>query len=94
MGQHQRPMSNNCDRLPRKRVPNNTPASSAMPVGEAKQKNLTLHDWLTVFAYVDQHTGMSQSEIVEHFHTRHKGTLVFTQATLSRRLADHNKMEK
>jgi hypothetical protein len=29
--------------------------------------NLTLHDWMMVFAFIDAHPGMGQAAIVEHF---------------------------
>jgi hypothetical protein len=79
---------------PRKAAPKDAPATSTVPLLPAKRKNLTLHDWLTVFNYMDKHKDMSQNEVVEHFRTRREGALLFTQATLSRRLANREEMEK
>ena len=49
-------------------------------------KNLTLHDWMTVFQYVDEHPSMSQQAIVKYFETKAEGALIFMQATLSWKL--------
>ncbi|KAG0693234.1 hypothetical protein DFH29DRAFT_965098, partial [Suillus ampliporus] len=49
------------------------------------RKNLTLTDWLVVFAYIDEHPDLPQDHIVQHFKTRKEGMLGFTQATLERR---------
>jgi hypothetical protein len=56
--------------------------------------NLTLHDWKTVFAFVDKHPHLSQSDIVQHFATLTHGRLIFTQSTLSRKLANRSELEK
>ena len=49
-------------------------------------ENLTLHDWMTVFQYVDEHSSLSQQAIVKYFETKAKGALIFMQATLSRKV--------
>ena len=41
-----------------------TPATSAKPDKITARKNLTLNDWLVVFAYIDTHPNQSQGEIV------------------------------
>jgi hypothetical protein len=70
-----------------------TPKTSANPGATKTCKNLTLHDWLTVFRYIDMHPDLSQDEIVSYFWTRADGTLMFTQATLSRKLAMRPELE-
>ena len=62
------------------------PKSSARRIEQKARENLTLHDWLTVLRFVDEHPAMSQQAIVMHFKTRAEGALIFTQATLSRKL--------
>ena len=70
----------------------NAPATSAKPTQE-KRDNLTLHDWLTVFAYVDSHPSMGQAAIVQHFRTT-KDALIFNQSTLSRKLKKRSELEE
>ncbi|KIJ26725.1 hypothetical protein M422DRAFT_272186 [Sphaerobolus stellatus SS14] len=62
------------------------PKSSAIQPAQKGRKNLTLHDWLTVFQWIDEHPNVNQSKIVEHFATLQEGALIFTQSTLSRKL--------
>ena len=62
------------------------PKSSAQCIGKKARENLTLHDWMTVFQFVDEHPSMSQQAIVMHFKTQAEGALIFTQATLSQKL--------
>jgi hypothetical protein len=45
-----------------------------------------LHDWMTVFAFVDQHPRMTQGDIVKHFASKSDGALIFMQCTLSRKV--------
>jgi hypothetical protein len=66
--------------------------TSARPVN-SKRNNLTLHDWLTVFAFVDSHPALGQAAVVEHFKSRANDALLFTQATLSRRLKNRAEFE-
>jgi hypothetical protein len=48
-------------RKPKVPVPKDAPkTSAARAVKEKKHENLTLHDWMTVFAFIDQHPGMTQ----------------------------------
>ena len=58
-------------------VDKKAPKTSARPIQSHKRNNLTLHDWMTVFAYIDAHPGTSQDMIVKHFKTRAEGTLTF-----------------
>ena len=72
------------------------PKSSAkhLPAPEGEQQsNLTLHDWLTVFAFIDTYLDMSQDAIVKHFQGHHNGALIFTQSTLSQKICDCKKLE-
>jgi len=41
---------------------------------------------MTVYAYVDEHPGVSQGEIVRYFASKTDGALTFMQSTLSRKL--------
>src|SRR3954454_8729296 len=61
------------------------PATSAITKKRARD-NLTLHDWMTVLAFVDAHPNLGQADIVNHFKTRRDGILTFIQSTLSRKL--------
>ena len=47
------------------------PASSAKLSAEScrRHQNLTLHDWLTVFAYIDAHPDERQAGVVKFFQT-------------------------
>ena len=68
-------------------------ATSAQPPPQTSRQNLTLADWLLVYAYIDAHPGVSQGNVVEHFQTRHEGALIFNQSTLSRKLRERPSME-
>ena len=57
------------------------------------RSNLTLHDWLTVVAYHDEHQPISQAEVVRHFANKEDGALVFNQSTLSRHLSEKGRQE-
>jgi hypothetical protein len=58
--------------------------TSAQPIEKTTRENLTLHDWMTVYKYVDEHPAMSQQAMYRK--ARPEGVLIFTQATLSRKL--------
>src|ERR1700733_9154173 len=62
-------------------------------VSKAKRDNLTLHDWMTVFAFIDAHQSMPQAQVVTHFKTRQDSALVFNQSTLSRKLKERGTLE-
>ena len=94
-----KPRLNHAPYKPRKprveAAPNGDNAKSSAKSLETQQRsNLTLHDWIVVFAYIDAHPGQSQDAIVEHFKTRHEGALIFNQSTLSRRLRDRKSLEQ
>ncbi len=60
----------------------------------AKQENLTLFDWMTVYTYVDTlPQPINQGEVVKYFATRPQGALLFSQSTLSCKLWQHPEME-
>lgn len=80
-------------RKPKVVVDKKAPKTSAQPIQSRKRNNLTLHDWMTVFAYIDAHPGTSQDAIVEHFKTRAEGTLTFDQSTLSRKIKGRKELE-
>ena len=74
----------------RKRVPR----SSTRPIEKTKRENLTLSDWMTVYAYVDTlPQPINQGAVVKHFATRPERALLFTQPTLSRKLQQRSEME-
>jgi hypothetical protein len=72
----------------------NAPKTSVRPVQKNMYENLTLHDWMTVYRYVDEHLSMSQQAIIGHFATRPAGASIFTQATLSQKLKSCSEMEE
>ena len=69
-------------------------ATSAKPVKSNKHKNLTLHDWLTVFSFINSHPNTPQDRVVDHFKTLQEGALKFNQSTLSRKLKNHMELEQ
>ncbi|KAG8214155.1 hypothetical protein J3R82DRAFT_10923, partial [Butyriboletus roseoflavus] len=70
-----------------------TPQTSAQTMSQTLWKNLTLADWLMVFAYVNAHPSVPQKDIVKHFSTLKTGGLLFLQPTLSRKLDDHLELQ-
>jgi hypothetical protein len=62
------------------------PKTSAKSSVSQQHENLTLADWLPVFKFIDEHPGIPQTQVVNHFKTCREGALVFTQPTLSRKL--------
>ena len=72
--------------------PQNQPKSASKKVKQPS-KQLTNHDWLTVFAWIDDNPGRSQQDTVDHFANRRKGPLHFNQATLSRKLKKRGDIE-
>lgn len=65
--------------------PQSQPASASKCVKQPS-KQLTNHDWLTVFSWIDDNPHRSQQDVVDHFGNRREGPLHFNQATLSRKL--------
>ena len=82
------------NRQPKRPKPTtNAPKTSAKPNEKSHRENLTLHDWLTVFTYMDTHPNMVQGDIVRHFATRIEGALVFTQSTLSWKVKSQDQLQ-
>ena len=81
---HENPKPYDCK--PRKPAGPNGPKTSARPVQSNKHENLTLHDWMTVLTFIDEHSSMAQADVVKHFASKADGALIFTQSTLSRKI--------
>jgi hypothetical protein len=62
------------------------PETSAKNTATKQCNNLTLQDWLSVFAFIDAHPTLSQEQVVDHFSSLGNGALKFTQSTLSRKI--------
>ncbi|KIJ27261.1 hypothetical protein M422DRAFT_89308, partial [Sphaerobolus stellatus SS14] len=80
-------------RKPRKPSNKDAPKTSAKSNLPEKHQNLTLHDWMTVFAYINVHPGIPQDQIIQHFKTHKTDALIFDQSTLSRKLPKRAKLE-
>src|SRR5215510_3367577 len=78
---------------PKAVISKNPQKTSAKSLHPKKHENLTLHDWTTVFAFVDEHPDLSQDDIVRHFASKKDGALIFTQSTLSRNLKPEKRKE-
>ena len=70
-----------------------TPTTSAKPDKITAWKNLTLNNWLVVFAYIDTHPNQSQGKIIVHFKEKLTGALNFSQSALSRALKWQTELE-
>lgn len=81
-------------RQPKAPVQKDVPKTAAKPAQTTQRENLTGHDWMTVYAYVDDHPGLPQVDIVRHFASKTDGALIFTQSTLSRKLKSRPEFEK
>lgn len=71
---------------PKGKQSHDAPLTSAKASVSNTRDNLTLYDWLSIFAYIDRHPGLGQAAIVMHFKTRKEGSLTFSQSALSRNL--------
>ena len=62
-------------------VVKDAPKTSAKPHQTTRHDNeiLTSNDWMTIFAYVDEHPYVSQGAVVKHFASRVVGALTFKQ---------------
>ncbi|KAG5349171.1 hypothetical protein C0989_005463, partial [Termitomyces sp. Mn162] len=78
---------------PRAPSKKDAPKTSAKPAQKKHCDNFTLHDWLTVFIFVDEHPTLSQSDTCDHFGSKLDGALVFSQSALSRKLKNCKEME-
>ena len=65
--------------------PRNQPGSASKQVKQSS-KQLTNHDWLTVFVWINTNPNRSQQDVVDHFVNQWDNPLYFTQATLSCKL--------
>jgi hypothetical protein len=72
--------------------PQNQPESASKKIKQPS-KQLTNHDWLTIFTWMDAHLGQLQKNIVDHFTSQEEGSLNFDQAALSRRLKRRGDIE-
>ena len=52
---------------PGPKTPQNVPATSAISTKSHQCRNLTVNDWLTVFAFIDAHPHISQTSVCDHF---------------------------
>jgi hypothetical protein len=68
--------------------------TSAKSAATKQRDNLTLRDWLTVFAFIDAHPTLSQERVVDHFSSLENGSLKFTQSTLSRKIKQRPELEE
>jgi hypothetical protein len=88
-----KPYASNLASKPGPKAPRKAPATSAISTKSRRRNNLTVHDWLTVFAFIDTHTGISQASVCNHFHSLTEGALEFNQATLSRKLKKQEELK-
>lgn len=70
-----------------------TPKVLAKPLEVNRRENLTLHDWLLVFNFIDTHPAMPQVDVVKHFEAKKDEALIFTQSMLSRKLRQRENLE-
>ena len=61
------------------------PRTAAKPIEMKRHENLTLHDWMVIFAFMDKHPHISQGDVVKHFASKKDGALVFNVAELVKR---------
>ena len=74
-------------KFPKPKENSTNPKSSAKALELSSWENLTLHDWITVIDYHDDHQPMSQKELVHYFANHAEGALIFNQSTLSQHLS-------
>ena len=75
-------------------VNKNVLKTSVKPVAKKGRVNLTLADWLGVFAFMDDHPLLSQEEIVRYFQEKFDGALEFLQSALSRNWKCQQELEE
>ena len=82
------------NRKPREKKVKDVAKTSAKRLDKANHKdNLTLHDWLTVVRFADEHKDLPQHAIVEHFRSKKDGALFFSQSALSWKLQMRSELE-
>jgi hypothetical protein len=67
--------------------------ASASKQPKVSSTQLTNHDWISVFAWINANPGRSQQDAVGHFADQRESPLCFTQATLSRKLKKRAEIE-
>ena len=72
--------------------PRGQPASATKQVKQPSRQ-LTNHDWLTVFAWIDANPYRSQQDVVDHFTNQQQNPLHFNQGTLSCKLQEWAEIE-
>ena len=77
---------------PRGPHPQNQPASASKQV-KLPSKQLTNHNWLSVFTWIDANPRRSQQDVVDHFTNRQEDPLCFNQAILSCKLKKRGDIE-
>jgi hypothetical protein len=75
------------------RLEPDAPKTSALPSQKHHRENLTLHNWLTVFAWMDSHPQATQADVVKHFATLSSGALLFMQCMLSQKIKTQSELE-
>jgi hypothetical protein len=71
----------------RQKKDKDVPEMSAVSTEKQPCRNLTFHDWMTVFAYCDkQGSTVNQSAVVAHFSSLPRDALFFDQSTRSHKL--------
>ena len=63
---------------PHKPAGTNCLKTFAQPVQSNKHANLTLHDWMMVLTFIDEHPAMVQANVVKHFASKADGALIFS----------------
>ena len=68
--------------------------TSAKSPATKQRDNLTLQDWMSIFAFIDANPTLSQERVVNHFSSLEKGSLTFTQSTLSRKIKQRSELKE
>lgn len=91
---HTRPYSQKPGPKPRGLGSKIQPKTSAKAQPKHTRENLTLFDWLQVLDFAREHPNLPQAKVVAHFAARAEGALIFSQSALSRKLSEHEELEK
>jgi hypothetical protein len=67
-------------------------STTLLPVNK-KHDNLTFHNLMVIFAFIDAYLPPGKAAVVEHFGNKAGGTFVFTQSTLSHKMKDQKYLE-
>ncbi|KAJ7614174.1 hypothetical protein FB45DRAFT_697418, partial [Roridomyces roridus] len=74
---------------PGPKLTKNAPRTTARFASDDKRQDLTYHDWIQVFDYMDDHKSLSPKQVVAYFNLRPDkagGKLQFGQSALSKKL--------